>query len=210
MSGLEKAQIIIEIGKKKREFVKVLFNPNEYTIQSSNKNNSINVPGKMAPVVSYASGEERTLSMELFFDTYNKGSDVRDHTNKISRILHIESELHEPPICVFSWGKFQFRGHLESVTEKFTMFLSSGTPVRATLSISIREYISVSEQNKIMSLESADRSKQFILKEKEQLWMVADKEYDDPSKWREIADLNKISNPLKLKSGTTIIVPRLD
>jgi hypothetical protein len=40
---------------------------------------------------------------------------------------------------MFSWGEIQFQGVVESLTVKFTMFLSNGTPVRAECTLKMKE-----------------------------------------------------------------------
>lgn len=208
--SLKKAMIVIERGKKPKKTVQVLFNPNQYTINAQNKFREHHIPGLNSPILQFINGEKKTLGMELFFDTYAEKNDVRDYTKEITELLDVESDLHVPPICTFLWGKVKFRGALESVKQEFTMFLPSGTPVRAKLTVTFVEAIGIISQTQKMSLQSADRTKQKILKQNEQLWMIADEEYEEPEKWREIAKANNIDNPRILKTGTTITIPRLD
>lgn len=208
--SLKKAIMIVDKGKKGKETIQVLFNPNQYTINSGTDYKWHKITGLSSPVGQYVSGDEKTLTMDLFFDTSIEQTDVREYTNKITEIMDIESDLHVPPLCTFAWGKFTFTGVLQKVTQNFTMFLASGTPVRATLNVTIVEKVSIVEQDKKRSLQSADRTKRKVLNQNEQLWMIADKEYEDPRKWREIAKANNIDNPRILKTGTTITIPRLD
>jgi hypothetical protein len=37
------------------------------------------------------------------------------------------------------WGKFVFKGVVESLTQKFTMFLSDGTPVRCEATLKMKK-----------------------------------------------------------------------
>ena len=43
--------------------------------------------------------------MELFFDTYESRSDVREHTAKIAGLLVFNKEVHRPPKVKLSWGQ---------------------------------------------------------------------------------------------------------
>jgi nucleoid-associated protein YgaU len=43
----------------------------------------------------------------------------------------------------------------------------------------------------------------------ETLWLIADEEYGDPSKWRRIAEANDLENPRDLRSGQRLVVPEL-
>jgi len=164
--------------------------------------------------------------MELYFDTYAKSSrhdssvrqreDVRNYTRKIANLMEIDPELHAPPVCEFIWGPpmgtpkgFQFAGIIERVTQKFTYFLDDGTPVRATLNVTFKEYKTVKEQLEQIPLNSPDRTKRRVLKEGESLWFFANEEYGDPDLWRVIADQNSIENPRIVAPGTELELPPL-
>ncbi len=120
--------------------IEVLFNPAEYSIEKSNQFQSTPIVGLATPLTQFISGNARTLTMDLFFDTYEKGTDVRDHTKKVFSLLEIDSELHAPPLCQFVWGSIVLKATIEKISSKFTMFLGDGTPVRATLNVTFKEY----------------------------------------------------------------------
>lgn len=209
--SLKKALIIAEYGpKKKQEEIEVLFNPNEYSLDTENEYTWHTSAGLSMPVGQFISGKTPTLTMELFFDTSEQMQDVRDYTKKITNLLKIDSDLHTPPMCRFVWGSLDFRGIIQKVGQQFTMFMDSGLPVRAILRVTFQQTKTVKEQFEDIPLQSADRTKQRILSQGEQLWMIANEEYEDPGLWRNIAKSNGIDNPLKLKTGKSIIVPRLE
>jgi hypothetical protein len=209
-----KAVIEVMNGKKKKEKIPVLFNPNEYSIESGNQYASATITGLAEPVAQFISGNAQTLSMELFFDTSEVLTDVREHTDKVTGLLDVDSELHAPPLCRFVWGPREkgggnFEGLVEKVTQKFTMFSTTGVPVRATLNVTFRSCMSITDQFKKISPNSADRTKQQVLNQGEQLWEIAEKEYQDPGEWRAIAQANNIDNPRLPAYGGTIVIPRL-
>ncbi|MGI5912267.1 MAG: CIS tube protein [Syntrophomonadaceae bacterium] len=204
---LKKAVIEIE---STNESIEVLFNPSEYSIGKENKYAYNTMPGLSAPVAQFISGEASTLSMELFFDTFETQTDVREHTKRIYALLDVESDTHIPPICRFIWGSVVFRGFMEKITQRFTMFLDSGKPVRAILNVTMRSWQTVSEQLQEIPRQSSDRTKQRILKQGEQLWMLAAREYEDPGRWREIAKANGINNPRLVEAGSKLVIPPLE
>ncbi|QMV41103.1 CIS tube protein [Cohnella cholangitidis] len=207
--ALSKAQIII-YKENGQETVNVLFNPNEYVLQAGNQFAWQTIPGLQSPIAQFVSGEAMSLTMDLFFDTYEKGTDVRSHTAKISGLLEVDRDLHAPPLCRFVWGSLDFKGVAEKVQQRFTMFLDSGLPVRATLNVTFRAVKSMTEQYQDVPRQSADRTKQKMLKQNEQLWMLAAEEYEDAAQWRSIAEANGIDNPRKLPVGRKLIIPRLE
>lgn len=202
--GLEKAQVV---NLDKNEKFTVLFNPREYTVQKSTQWEPHKAPGLDAPEVEFTSGNSMTLSMELFFDTYETGKDVRSYTDKILALAEVDEDQHRPPRVLFAWGGFKFEGILESVTQRFTMFLSSGVPVRATLAVQFKEYTTAKDQLTKKKRNSPDHTKRRTLKQGETLALIASEEYDNPAEWRRIADANNISDPRDVKPGTVLTIP---
>lgn len=206
--ALKKAMIWVERGPHK-ERLDVLFNPTQYNIESGNQYSWQTIPGLSQPIAQFVSGEATTLNMDLFFDTYESGKDVREKTMQIAGLLEVDKDLHAPPLCKFVWGTFQFKGVVEKVSQTYTMFLDSGIPVRATLNVTFKAVQSITEQFKHIPRQSADRTKQRMIKQGDQLWQIAAEEYEDPGLWREIARANGIANPKQLEPGTVIKIPRL-
>jgi hypothetical protein len=210
--ALEKAHLqpLNVDGSPKGSRIDVLFNPAEYSIQKSNQFAETPLLGLPTPIRQFTSGGAETLTLDLFFDTYEKGEDVRLHTEKVAGLLNIDPDLHAPPTLKFIWGKLEFKCVLEQVTKKFTMFLADGTPVRATLSVTFKEYKTIQEQLSSRPLQSADRTKRRVVKEGDSLGLIAAQEYDDPTLWRPIADKNEIDNPRFLTPGVDLTIPPLE
>jgi Contractile injection system tube protein/LysM domain len=199
---LEKALII---NTRTQEHIKVMFNPEEYSLDSANTFAEVGIPGLARPPIQYVRGNLRTLKMELFFDTYEDRSDVREHTGKIVALLEKDPALKAPPILLFSWGMLNFKCVLDNVGQKFTMFLSEGIPVRATLSVTFKEY----EEAQIEithGLFVGPPTVQNIV-DGQTLSGIAGEILGDPGAWREIAELNNIDDPRKIKPGTPLIIP---
>lgn len=203
---LEKATIWYEV-KSKKEVIQVLFNPTEYRLNKANQFAEVAIPGLAAPPLQFVRGNARTLSMQLFFDTYEEGSDVREHTQKIMKLLEIHNELHAPPICHFNWGQLDFAGVLERADQRFTLFLPDGTPVRATVDVSFKEHYE--GQKQAGSLQSADFAKRYVARRGDTLSGIAYQEYGDPGLWRPIAEENSMDDPLTLQPGQVLVIPAL-
>lgn len=206
--SLKKALIFIIRGSKEEQ-VEVMFNPSEYSVDGSNRYHYKSVPGLSLPIAQFVHGDSATLTMDLFFDTYEKKEDVRNYTGKITGLLEVDKDLHTPPLVKFVWGSLNFKGIVERVSSRFKMFLESGVPVRATLNVTFREVQSVKEQYKRIPRQSADRTKQRTIRQGEQLWHIASEEYEDPGLWREIARANGIEDPRRVEPGTVLKIPRL-
>lgn len=202
--SLEKATLL---NLDKSENYEVLFNPREYTVRKSTQWEPHKSPGLDSPEIEFTSGNSMTLSMELFFDTYEKRKDVREHTDKVLALAQVDVDLHRPPRVLFTWGGFKFEGILEEVTQRFTMFTNSGMPVRATLNVTFKEYKTAADQMKAKPRNSPDHTKRRTVKQGETLSLIAGEEYDDPAEWRRIADANDIQDPRDVKPGTVLTVP---
>ncbi len=189
--------------------IQALFNPKEYTIAKSVPWNPQPGAGLDAPEMQFTTGQGATLTLELFFDTYEKGTNVAEHTKKLHAMALIDKELHRPPMVIVSWSKLRFKGVIESVSHRFTMFLENGTPVRATVSLTIRRADSASEQaqDNDGGPQSPDHAKLHAIRRGESLQDIAAREYDDPAEWRRIADANGIDDPMRLQPGQRLMIP---
>jgi LysM repeat protein len=198
-----------KITPKGEEPIPVLFNPTQYTLNQDNTLVEPPVPGLAAPVPQYVRGNGRTLQMELFFDTYEQRGDVRRYTDRIYGLLNIRGPLHRPPICTFTWGSFSFTCVVESVGGNFTLFLPDGTPARAKLSVSFKEFVEVETLVRTPPTESADHAKTYLVRRGDTLSSIAAAEYGDPALWRPIAQANRMANPRLLPPGTRLSIPAL-
>lgn len=204
--ALEKAVITnTNTGEK----FKVLFNPEEYSLNKDNNFAQIAVPGLRSPLLQFVHGNLRTLEMELFFDTYEKRRDVREETGKIARLLDIDPETHAPPVLLFVWGDLRFTCVLVRVNQRFQMFDESGRPVRARLTVSFNEFTNADREAKEIKRSTANFTKLHTVAQGETLSSVAARYYKNPALWRPIAILNLVDNPRRLPVGLRLQVPSL-
>ncbi len=209
--AIEKATITnLQTG----DVIPVMFNPEEYSLDGGNTFAEISIPGLKTPPIQYIRGNARTLKMELFFDTYERRRDVRNETRRITALLDKHVTTQAPPLLLFSWGSLNFKCVLESVGQRFTMFSGDGAPVRATLSVSFREYETIDIETRrglfvgLPTLRNIDIARRYTTKVGDTLSKIAGAVLGDPGAWREIAELNDVDNPRKLDSGISLIVPR--
>jgi hypothetical protein len=192
-----------------QDSIDVLFNPNLYTVAKGNSIAEAAIPGLEAPILQYVSGNTQTLTMELFFDTYEEQTDVTEYTDQIYGLLYIDPDTHVPPICDITWGSFSFRGVMDNVSGKFSLFLPDGTPARATLTVTFKEYIDVDVLVQENPTQSADHRKTRLVQAGDRLTTIAFEEYGDAAKWRPIADANGLEDPKNLEVGKRLTIPAL-
>jgi nucleoid-associated protein YgaU len=198
-------------GENNGKEIEIHYFPTEYTMEQGNTFSEVAVPGLESPYIQFVRGNVRTVNLELLYDTYGTGEDVRTYTDQLTRLLDLDSGLHAPPPLRFMWGtpeKDQFYCVLEKVTKKFTLFERGGIPVRARLSITLKGYkTGLSEQEK--KLKSSDKTKMYRTKAGDSLWLIAYREYGNPGLWRPIAVKNGIEDPRSLEPGSDLIIPAL-
>jgi len=102
-----------------------------------------------------------------------------------------------------------FRCILESIKQKFTLFSPEGIPLRATLTVSLREYRTLSEQFKQVKPSSPDRTHAHVTAQSDSLSAISNRYYEQPDEWRPIADANEIDDPRRLAIGRVLTIPRL-
>ena len=216
--GLEKA--VIQNKSKPGEPFTVLFNPEQYTLERKNSFSPVTIHGLSSPLLQFSHGELKTLQMELFFDSREAhsvnsvprttvNSDVRLVVDKFLALMDIDQKLHAPPVLVFHWGSLNFQCVLASASQQYTMFKENGQPLRAKLNVSFQEFTDIEIEGMKIARQTADYTKVHTVGEGETLAGIAQKLYDDASKWRPIALMNKLTDPRKLAVGTKLLVPRL-
>nr|WP_221382014.1 peptidoglycan-binding protein [Actinoplanes polyasparticus] len=194
--------------------IPVEFNPAEYTLTKGAQIAEIAIPGLDAPVLQFIRGQSETLKLELFFDTTAAGlgataADVRTLTNSFYQLVKIQPKTHAPPRIRLTWGAgLSFKAIVESVDQKFTLFSPAGLPLRATLTVALREYKTLEEQLAELNLQSPDHTKTRAVAEGETFALIAAAEYGDPRLWRRIADANPaVEDPMAPPVGFPLVVP---
>jgi hypothetical protein len=143
-------QKLVLVGLECNIDVKAQYNPKEVSIEKSLSWTPSPNSKDDRPDLAFGSVAARTLSMELMFDTYEDETDVQTYLGQLMRLAsvidpatsnHTEKDK-RPSMVQVVWGKPDmpiFRGVIQSMSTKLTMFLPNGTPVRATCNIKILE-----------------------------------------------------------------------
>jgi nucleoid-associated protein YgaU len=197
-----------------REF-DVQFNPSEYSLEKANSFAEITIPGLDSPLLQFSNGNTETLNLELLFDVTDgkADGDVRKLTRNLTRLARIVPTTHAPPRIKITWGNWDIKGVVESVSEQFILFAPTGTPVRSRVTLNLKRHRSLKEQLQELKLQSADHSKSVEVRQGDRLDGIAAAAYGDPRHWRLIADdpanWQAIPDPRRLVSGTVLRLPPL-
>src|SRR5215468_8595453 len=201
--------------------MRIFFNPNQYQLQRRVDWKELPTRGADFPQLQFDKGGPRSLTMSLLFDTYESKSkqDVRIFTRQVAQLAEVDGQKGRPPVCTITWGPvvepyagLPFKGVLESLTQKFTLFLEDGTPVLATLDVQFKEGEAPARQRRRnpRARESPVEPKRRVVGQGDTLWSIAAAEYGNPALWRPIALANAITNPRLLEPGTELIIPSVE
>lgn len=218
-AGLTKAALRVVAGQTTRDRVTFLFNPTEYTVtKGATWNRPQSSGAKSATKPQFGGTNPQTLAMEIFFDDWEarKGTIAAD----VAALLEwtkptpasVQKKKPEPPILTFDWGNnpaiHDFRGYLKSISAKYTLFDTDGTPLRVSATITMEEVpTDPKAQNPSSGSREGRRSR--TLREGDTLQSVAYDEYGDPTLWRALATFNDIDDPLRVRSGTGLLIPSI-
>jgi hypothetical protein len=206
------------------------FNPTQITLEKGVQYAEINIPGLISPLQQFVRGQTETLNLELLFDTSDQGMGVNavsvaTLTDPIYALARIDPKSHTPPIVSFYWGS-DFPGHLlpkqvqnqrrncftgivSSVRQVFTLWSSLGVPLRAKLTLTMKEYLSLDTQLKQLNLSSPNKTHAHVIASGETLSAISYRYYSDSTAWREIAAANAIDDPRRLPPGRQLTVPSI-
>ncbi len=152
--------------------------------------------------------QANSLSFDITLDDTgivpnNKGK-IKDRINVIEKVLYtINGETHEPNYAKVVWGDFVFQGRLTSLNYDYTLFKPDGSPLRVKISFSFKGYKSGPEKK------SPDLSRNITLKSGENIALLCQKFYDDPSYCTDVAKANDLVNFRNIKPGTQLMFPPL-
>ena len=230
MNPLAKATLTAEYSSGLITVFPVQYNPTELSLDKGVQLAEINIPGLDSPLQQFVRGQSEKLSVDLFFDTSDSGTgaeavSVTLLTDQVYGLVKIEPEGHAPPIVTFAWSpvfpglavpvaagnqrRAAFKGVVESCRQKFTYFSSLGVPLRATLSLTLREYKTLDEQLAQLNLSSPDRTHAHLTRQGETLSRLAGVYYRRSAEWRPIAEKNQIDDPRRLGPGQLLTIPSI-
>lgn len=208
--GLVPATLEILSPKVPDPRIPLRFNPSEYQLQKTNNFAEIGIPGLESPPIQFVRGAAEKLSLELLADTSDTLEDVREkYVNKLRNLMRLNADTHAPPIVAFTWDTQVFKGVLESLTITYVMFSPDGVPLRAKLSVTLKEYRPAAVQFRESPTFSPDFDKTFVVRRGDTLSGIAGQVFRDPSRWREIARANDVVDPRRIRPGDALRIPKL-
>ena len=191
------------------------FNPKDFSLTRGAKwEATTNSGGTLPP--EYKGPVPATLTVEIFLDETTKDDgDISKTVKKLLGFVNPEADSksqNKPsaPHARFIWGTaIEFKGYIEQVAVKYTLFRENGNPVRGTATVTIKEVgAAPAKQNPTSGGDPGTRAHPVVAGDT--LQSIAYAEYGSAGAWRTIADANpSIDDPMRLVPGRSLVVPPL-
>jgi hypothetical protein len=191
------------------------FNPDSISLGKRVSWKSTTTTGGDVSDSQYGGGEAPMLDLkDLVFDTTDTGKDVRDTYRLLVELSEIDPDTVDsntgkgtPAKCRFEWGSFlSFTAVITNLAQTFTMFKPDGTPLRAKVSVTLKQ---VPENLQAQNPTSRSEARKiWVVQEGQTLDWIAYQEYGNAAHWRHIAETNDLMNPRDLYPGQRLkLVP---
>ena len=204
----------------------VLFNPTEYSISKSNEWTYEKVTGTSLPPATFSGGAPRQMDLSLLLDsTLNAGKmTVQAATDALFKMMEVPAgssgggTTAVPPFITFQWGTvIPFKAVCTSLTVAYKLFKPNGEPIRAEVKMTLKQ----AEKANSKSGHGANKGQNpttranagfgvHTVRDGDTLPSIAYQTYGDATRWRLIAEANDVDNPLHLRRGTPLSLPKLE
>jgi Contractile injection system tube protein/LysM domain len=200
------------------------FNPQSYMVSKTNVWNFKPTTGVDLPEGEFGGGLPRRTSLSLLLDVslLGAGESVKDVSNKLLKMMETGGGGGgggaAPPFVTFRWGSVDLPKSVPvSLTIQYVLFHPNGEPIRATVDLELAQTEPASTasgsgtsegQNPTTRAQRGLRVHQ--VRDGDSLPSIAYDAYGDATRWRSIAETNGIDNPLNLRRGTQLTIPKLD
>lgn len=201
----------IQSTEGSKDKVGFYFNPKEITIDKVVPWQAHKHTEGDAPTLEFTAAQPKTLACELMFDAFEEAEDVHaKYISKLEQFALIDSSKKRPPLLTFVWGSNfpVFKGVIENINVKYTLFLPDGTPCRASVNLKMKQ------ADKLLNKKEAEAANKKAAQKKgtttqggERADQVAENSGHGAENTRQMAADNNIDNPQSIPPGTNVQGP---
>ncbi|GAB2577831.1 CIS tube protein [Spirosoma areae] len=215
----------------------VQINPEQIARSLKIKNHDPGEPGREGSELQFEKTEPETLEIKFMLDgtgtvpptgtlTTSLTSLLPDAAYVPARIKELQAvvynfldETHRPPFIIVNWGTLVFHGVMEELSYTYNLFHPSGVPLRAEVTLKVKEHKPSASAAAALSLLSPDLTRRRQLRQSDTLLTVCQEVYESPVYYLEIAKANNLTNfrrkPLSgsITAGTALsdlLLPPID
>jgi len=209
--GFQRAKLEIDGG----DAFECLFNPQSYVVSKTNVWNFKPSTGVDVPDGEFGGGLPQRTNLSLLLDVSLLGPDesVKDAADKLFKMMESSAGGGgggAPPKVTFRWGSVGLPKSVPvSLTIQYILFHPNGEPIRATVDLELAQAEQAQQGQNPTTRATAGLRVHRVL-DGDSLQSIAYDAYGDPTRWRPIAEANGIDDPLRLRRGTELTIPRLE
>ena len=209
--GFQRAKLEIE----GQEPIECAFNPQSYTVTKTNVWNFKPTTGVDLPDGEFGGGLPQRTTLSLLLDVSLLGADesVKMAADKLFKMMEAGGGGGggaAPPKVTFRWGSVNLPQSVPvSLTVQYIHFHPNGEPIRASVDLELAQ-ATKAEQGQNPTTRAVAGLRVHRLQDGDSLASLAHEAYDDPTRWRAIAEANGIDDPMRLRRGTELSIPRLE
>jgi hypothetical protein len=213
---------------KQGDPISVLINPDTYTIRYRVEHTESQGQGTSHPDLHFNKILAQDIHFDFVFDStgvvvepsllnvglinpFAETANVIDQIEAFKNLmLNYQSEQHQPNYVSLNWGTLLFKGRLTSMDIEYKLFKPDGTPIRAIVKADFRGHI---EENLRVALEnplSPDITHERLYKSHDRFALMADKIYNNPNYYIDVARANGLTGFRKIESGTKLFFPPVE
>lgn len=191
------------------------FNPQSFTVTKTNVWNFKPTTGVDLPDGEFGGGLPQRTTLSLLLDVSLLGAEgsVKTAADKLFKMMEAGGGGGggaAPPKVTFRWGSVNLPQAVPvSLTIQYIHFHPNGEPIRATVDLELAQAMKA-EQGQNPTTRGVSGLRVHRLQDGDSLASLAQDAYDDPTRWRAIAEANGIDDPMRLRRGTELSIPRLE
>jgi hypothetical protein len=221
-TGFTKATLTIDGGP----VIECYFNPTEYSVSKSNEWTYEKVTGTSLPPATFSGGAPRQLDLSLLLDqTLGVGKmTVQAATDALFKMMEVPAgssgggTTAVPPFITFQWGTvIPFKAVCTSLTVAYKLFKPTGEPLRAEVKLTLKQADKASSKTGHGANKGQNPTTRanagfgvHTVRDGDTLPSIAYQTYGDATRWRIIAEANDVDNPLHLRRGSALSLPKLE
>lgn len=194
-----------------------MVNPETYTVDLKMEVKGGQGQGTSGKQQKFSFKQPEEFTFEFLFDNTGiingkpKPDGIGDDLKNLQDLaFNLDGKVHEPRHVHVIWGTFDFKGRVTGMTINYKLFNPDGSPIRATVKVTIKKSDEEKERTAKERKSSPDLTHRRILKKGESLPWLCNIIYGDPKYYIQVAQANNISNFRKIEAGTEIYFPPFD
>ena len=196
----------------------VYINPEKYSLNYKAEYTIEDATGSSGGTLKYHRSLPEDLELELLFDRtgvledspFTPNGIIDDIDTLRKHVFDYNGETHRPLYLKVTWGSLLFPGVVTDLSIDYKLFKDDGTPIRATVKVTFKNFIEEEARAKRENKNSPDLTHQRMVKEGDNLSNLCEEIYGDPKYYVEVAKANKLTNFRKLTPGTSLMFPPLE